>query len=405
MAGEGQCSTYCTDSAWIAVGSDPFEMFITQPHHQRIVALSSIDTLLAFRDFLVKRQASLLIPVMEVRLPAGAGHVALLPPPDRRITPPPDDMSLQSPNTAKTERQTTSSGHPESDVRSRLPPHGPQAPATPVSPMITPLPRHSTDPAQPAPDSRRRPSTAASPIFSPRPYEALYAERAYVTTLLQDLASKLGGLARKYWEVEARLEDPETAKKRRQFRKQASLMRSRIDETTKQHQVMFVRLGELFLEIQSRDALAQVQREDRERQGQPSQDEQANPQPGQSPDTTSSSYASASPPPAFFGIDASATPLSGTSPGSVQRQCPDSRGTILSCQTGCEHSNARGLETVDEAAEEYSCNHGLHYEYCGAEDSTANRPRSERRSSWDGTAGTAADKRLNLPNLQTLWLE
>lgn len=99
----------------------------------------------------------------------------------------------------------------------------------------------------------RRNKSKENCIFAPRPYEEIYSERAYLSSAIQDYSSKLAGYIREYSILENKLQQGATGKARRKLRKKVGLMRTRIDEASQQERAIFNRLGDLFLELHSRD--------------------------------------------------------------------------------------------------------------------------------------------------------
>lgn len=91
-------------------------------------------------------------------------------------------------------------------------------------------------------------------LLAPRPYEAIYHERAYLASYLEQKTQRIERLIREYSEAEAQLERGATGKTRRRLRKLLSLLRGKLDEASEQERAMFSRMGELYMELSSRES-------------------------------------------------------------------------------------------------------------------------------------------------------
>ncbi|KAM0346638.1 hypothetical protein ACHAPU_005350 [Fusarium lateritium] len=107
-------------------------------------------------------------------------------------------------------------------------------------------------------DSKQQAQVNSSLLFSPRPFESLYIERAYLATSLQQQAGQAAQLMRQHCAVEFQLQNLVGDNGRRKLRKQLSLLKSRINQAAEQERAIFSRLGELYVEIQSRETWAQA---------------------------------------------------------------------------------------------------------------------------------------------------
>lgn len=151
-------------------------------------------------------------------------------------------------------------------------------------------------------------------------------EHSYLNDSIQKQASRAIGLWRQY--VEA-------GKERRKLRKHLSLLKAKIDEVGNQEKVMFNRLGELYVEIRIRLAMAGFQAHH-------SVDGSLPP----------SSYTVASPIPPM--ATPSATLLNASSPNFVpMRSFQDTRRPSTSFSDAVPFEGV--LETVEEAAELSPC--------------------------------------------------
>lgn len=90
-------------------------------------------------------------------------------------------------------------------------------------------------------------------VFRPRPYEEIYAERAYLGVCLQSHVNKLCDLISKYSLTEEESIHGETRKCKRAARKQLGILRGQLFHAAEQEKAIFVRLGELYVEAMSRE--------------------------------------------------------------------------------------------------------------------------------------------------------
>lgn len=127
----------------------------------------------------------------------------------------------------------------------------------------------SVAPSAPKPNSPRcRPQAAsrAQYLLTPRAYEEIYHEQAYLGTYLQQKTTRMEGLIREYAESEAELSRGAEGKTRRRLRKMLHLLRCKIDETSEQEHAIFSRIGELYMELNSRNTLELVRQQQQQRQ-------------------------------------------------------------------------------------------------------------------------------------------
>lgn len=119
--------------------------------------------------------------------------------------------------------------------------------------------RHKKSKSLPGPGPKqqlehtRRPSPRAQCLLAPRSYEEIYHERAYLTTYLQQKTRRIEGLVKEYSEAEAQLNAGAEGKARRRLRKLQNLLRCKLDEASEQERAIFSRMGELYMELSSRD--------------------------------------------------------------------------------------------------------------------------------------------------------
>ncbi|KAF5646787.1 hypothetical protein F52700_1695 [Fusarium sp. NRRL 52700] len=246
-----------------------------------------------------------------------------LPPMDARITPPPEQLNIAIPKL-----QT--------------------CPILPPSPQSLPDTPHPDTPSVCSPSSRRRrrrsstsksrltpesvdqqPYSNSRLIFSPRPFENLYIDRAYLISCLQQQATRAADLMAQYCAVEAQLRNLVGDSSRRKLRKQLALLKSKANQAAEQEKAIFSRLGELFVEIRSRETWAKTWTVE-------------------SPSVASSVCFS----PVSYGFTTSLTPLSGTLDHFVPMGYFGDMHQVYEPSHIHQEPVPYGLETVDEAAED-----------------------------------------------------
>lgn len=105
------------------------------------------------------------------------------------------------------------------------------------------------------------PPTASKPIpehlqsvLSPRPFENIFFERQYLMTQADEQKARLIQDLRVYARIEHDLIGLEPSKERRRLRKKRALVRCRIDEGMRQNLMLCMRLIQVDIELQSREA-------------------------------------------------------------------------------------------------------------------------------------------------------
>ncbi|KAM7203821.1 hypothetical protein V8F20_003827 [Naviculisporaceae sp. PSN 640] len=86
-----------------------------------------------------------------------------------------------------------------------------------------------------------------------RPLQELLNERSYLLYNLQKQDERATSLFRRYATLEAKLAEAQTPKEARKIRKDAKLLKHKITESTQQEQLIFLRLGEIYIETQNRE--------------------------------------------------------------------------------------------------------------------------------------------------------
>ncbi|KAG7411370.1 hypothetical protein LZL87_003029 [Fusarium oxysporum] len=246
-----------------------------------------------------------------------------LPPMDARITPPPEELNIAILKLQK-------------------------CPILPPSPQSLPDTPYPDTPSVCSPSSRRRrrrssssknrltresvnqqPYTNSRLIFSPRSFESLYIDRAYLTSCLQQQAGRAADFMRQYCAVELQLQNLVGDNGRRKLRKQLALLKSKVNQAAEQEKAIFSRLGELYVEIQSRETWAQTWTVE-------------------SPSVASSVCFS----PVSYGFTTPLTPLSGTSEHFAPMGYFGDMPQVYEPPYIHQEPTSYGLETVDEAAED-----------------------------------------------------
>lgn len=86
-----------------------------------------------------------------------------------------------------------------------------------------------------------------------KPLDELLNERSYLLYNLQKQDQRASSLFKRYATLEEQLAEAQTAKEARKIRKDAKLLKHKITESTQQEQLIFLRLGEIYIEIQNRE--------------------------------------------------------------------------------------------------------------------------------------------------------
>ncbi|PHH81317.1 hypothetical protein CDD83_3614 [Cordyceps sp. RAO-2017] len=228
---------------------------------------------------------------------------------------------------------------------------------------------------------RPRADSVSGAVFRPRPYEDIYSEQAYLTASLQNMAVAGVDLIRQYGLVEDELRGMAASKQRRRLRKRLNLLRSQIAAAAEQEQAIFLRLSELYVEVNSRDAWYRSGREREALGGSPRQGPRA----------------AAPEPSRCVKLDqhGSSTHLNGATPEFVpggQRAAPSGRRPEAARASSPPSSPAAlsGVAVVSDGSDDGSCDDdGPRYQYRTEEGRRPGRPRAESR--------------LSLPSLDSVW--
>jgi hypothetical protein len=218
-------------------------------------------------------------------------------------------------------------------------------------------------------------------ILAPRPFEELCAESGYLFAEIQKYSVLRKQLYQQYSYIAEQLATFNTPKERRQKRKKLNLLKLKISAAAEQEKRILLRLGEVRMEMDSRETWAQVH------------ETRAGLSSLASPGPTLSSFSAVSD--ASSNPSSCTTPLNAFSPVFVPkgetRELPPPGPCAWAAETGLE------LGTVDEATEDL-CNHELEYTYRADEET--------KLLEWDGALMKPRLKRSpSLPGLQFLWPE
>lgn len=313
-----------------------------------------------------------------------------LPPMDARITPPPEELNVVIPKL-----QTF-------PVLPLSPASLPDTPHRDTSSVASPSPRKKQ--RRRSSDSRNRTSKAdtkqqaqvnPSLLFSPRPFESLYIERAYLATSLQQQAGRAAEFMRQYCAVELQLQSLVGDNGRRKLRKQLSLLKSRVNQAAEQEKVIFSRLGELYVEIQSRETWAQAWSVD-------------------SSSVSTPLYFS----PVSCSFPTPTSPLGGASADFTPMGYFSDFHQVTEPAYFHQEPATYGLETVDEAGEDPVCDstsngESVESETIPATPLTADVPSVDEKNEYvpemeknpiDGRSMAVRERRLSLPCLHNAWL-
>ncbi|KAK7420071.1 hypothetical protein QQX98_002933 [Neonectria punicea] len=303
---------------------------------------------------------------------------------DARITPPPEEMEVTLPTTLNCAPPSESSETVSETTQSsdRAITTSPSAPK-----------RHRKRP----PISRSRSDITHgvfpnnNSVFSPRPCENPYTERAYLSASLQLQSSKAADFMREYFMAEAQHQNLGAGKDRRRLRKHLGLLRYKINQAVEQERTILARLGELYVEIQSRENWAWVGGHG------PSFADGSIPE-------APSVYTAMSP----ISCDMSTpiSPLNATSPEFVPHGYFEGYQQLPDTQGGQQEEPAdvsMTLDTVMEEGEEPLCNHELSHDYVDGEAVQKTDDADHDSMPWFD-AGFRA-RRLSLPCIQTAWPE
>ncbi|KAK5991377.1 hypothetical protein PT974_09658 [Cladobotryum mycophilum] len=249
-------------------------------------------------------------------------------------------------------------------------------------------------------------STFSNHIFSPRPYEQIYAESAYLNRSLQIEGANTAELFNRYSLVQEALQgDAAVGKHRRKLRKQLSLLKSKISQASQQEKSIIVRLSELQVEYQSRDAWYQVQR--RRMSSQSTTHSQCMKRPATSPGCTTSPRTPLNAESLEF------VPCGNASFSQGSSRFPDPQPEPTSGSSTLNTVDEKDESSIDERQESDSetqsgrhindlHNHGLEYTYETSNEEKVSQSLNSK-SECITEQITTNEKRLSLPSLHFVW--
>lgn len=153
-------------------------------------------------------------------------------------------------------------------TRSGLLPSPPSTVSSVTTPKQRPISPPGTPPQSPKsgktnrhqPQHRRAAPLPQSTVLSPRPVQELLVERSYLVDSLAAQGARASELIRRLAAAEQAAATAPDARRRR-LRKQVSLLRSKVAAAAGQEKAVIVSLGELYVEMQSRERWARARTE------------------------------------------------------------------------------------------------------------------------------------------------
>ncbi|KAK1445385.1 hypothetical protein CCUS01_12553 [Colletotrichum cuscutae] len=105
------------------------------------------------------------------------------------------------------------------------------------------------------------PNSGWSAAASPLSFEQLHTEKAYLTTSLSRQGEREIDLMRKLSILQDNVDSGLPSDERRKARKKIALLKSKIVDATAQKKIILLRLGDIYVELQSRETWMQIQHE------------------------------------------------------------------------------------------------------------------------------------------------
>ncbi|KAK1999081.1 hypothetical protein LX36DRAFT_680601 [Colletotrichum falcatum] len=100
-----------------------------------------------------------------------------------------------------------------------------------------------------------------SAFTSSNSFEHLYTEKAYLTASLENQGDREVGLMRKLSLLQEKIDNGLPYDERRRSKRKAALLKSRIMEVAEQKKAILLRLGDIYVELQSRETWMHIQSE------------------------------------------------------------------------------------------------------------------------------------------------
>ncbi|KAK3687494.1 hypothetical protein B0T22DRAFT_478811 [Podospora appendiculata] len=119
----------------------------------------------------------------------------------------------------------------------------------------------ATSHASADPQPHRHSSANRMPVIGgldPRPLEELHNERSYLLFNLQCQEQRATKLFQRFAALEQRLPEVHNTKEARKIKKEVAVIKSKIGDNTQQEQLILLRLGEIYVELQNRKRWVQV---------------------------------------------------------------------------------------------------------------------------------------------------
>lgn len=279
--------------------------------------------------------------------------------------------------------------------------------------------RRNTEPNVPRLDTAqpRHRSADLDRIFTPRPLDILLAERAYLNLTLHRHNLQSRQLICEYSTLELQFCSPEVhGKARRRLRKRLGHLRAQLETAAGQERAIFMRLGEVYTELESHSAWSEAAlwRIPLQHHYQGQQQEQGSLVPSTNEDYFMGYAVPFSPEEACIGPQN--TPLDPKLPAFVPGQpiyaCSEASSAL---RFTSDLSTSSALETVDETSEDDCASDHGHSNVDMIEtedmDEVAGVVDEEpgticaRRISHDEVLLSPREKRLSLPSIPSVWPE
>ncbi|OHF02204.1 hypothetical protein CORC01_02484 [Colletotrichum orchidophilum] len=110
-------------------------------------------------------------------------------------------------------------------------------------------------------NSATNPNSGWSTLASPHSFEQLYTEKPYLTASLSKQGEREIELMRRLSVFQEKVDGSLPSDERRRARKNTTLLKSKIFEATAQKKAILMRLGDIYVELQSRETWMQIQNE------------------------------------------------------------------------------------------------------------------------------------------------
>ncbi|KAJ0162545.1 hypothetical protein CTA2_4393 [Colletotrichum tanaceti] len=310
-----------------------------------------------------------------------------------------DTMSTASPEVSSPNQPSFRSYYNESGVSPLPHPIVTPSPFRPTLSLGCTSPRSSMRTNTKPQQQQQQQQPGWSAFMSPNSFEQLYTEKAYLTASLKIQGDREVNLMRRLSVLQEKIDNGLPSDERRRSRKKTALLKSKIMEAAAQKKAILLRLGDIYVELQSRETWVQVQSELYERR----HSWWSTDSPRTAYATTPSDVASMIP-----------TPLDTASPMFFPMGCHPSYGT-LKTMTPCYESLMQALQdgspygswpegnvVVGNRADELA-NRDLRFEY-RSQTSLQDGNRDENHQPYFNDINPRGCRRsMSLPSLTCLW--